>query len=149
MDYFKGNNTNVVLYPYDSYARYLSNYIICKNTDFSDKIISLDNKKNNMMGNNNIIGDNNLLNAYKRDIYQKIPIEDRKSELCQYLAIIKKGNLDTILDTGLSKVLPINKGKNKITLLKIWYSCFEDGKLFISNGNNKIFSQKSEIIEMT
>ena len=149
LDYFKGNNTNVVLYPYDSYARYLSNYIICKNTDFSDKIISLDNKNNNIMGNNSIIGDNNLLNAYKRDIYQKIPIEDRKRELCQYLAIIKKGNLDTILDTGLSKVLPINKEKNKITLLKIWYSCFEDGKLFISNGSNKIFSQKSEKIEMT
>ena len=161
----KTNNTNndgipVFLYPYNDYLGYLNNWIICKNTDFNDKIISLDNKNNNNMGNNNIIGDsnmgdnnimgkNNLLNAYKRDIYQKIPLEDRKTELCQYLGMKKREYLDTILEKGMGKILPINKEKSKITLLKIWYSCFEDGKLIISNGNNKIFSQKSEIIEMT
>ena len=33
--------------------------------------------------------------------------------------------------------------------MKIWYNCFEDGKLFLSNGSNKIFSQKKEKIEET
>jgi DNA-directed RNA polymerase specialized sigma subunit len=122
---------------------------MCKNTDFNDKIISLDNKNNNNMGDNNIMSKNNLLNSYKRDIYQKIPLEDRKTELCQYLGMKKREYLDTILEKGMGKILPINKERSKITLLKIWYGCFEDGKLFISNGNNKIFSQKSEIIEMT
>tara|TARA_Y100000389_G_C17425534_1_gene499326 strand:- start:362 stop:1783 length:1422 start_codon:yes stop_codon:yes gene_type:complete len=136
------DNTTIFLYPYNDYLRCLNNCIICKNNNFSNKLVSLDK-------NNNNIGNNNLLNTYKREIYQKIPIEDRKTELCQYLGIKKKEILDKILDKGLCKILPINKENSKVILLKIWYSCFEDGKLFISNGNNKLFSQKSQKIEMT
>lgn len=137
------DNTTIFLYPYNDYLKCLNNSIICKNNNFSNKLVSLD--KNN----NNNIGNNNLLNTYKREIYQKIPIEDRKTELCQYLGIKKKEILDKILDKGLCKILPINKENSKVILLKIWYSCFEEGKLFISNGSNKLFSQKSQKIEIT
>lgn len=146
----KNNDTYIFLYPYNDYLGCLNKWIMCKNTDFSNKIINLNKKNNNMIDDNNtIIGRNNLLNAYKRNIYQKIPLEDRKTELCQYLGMKKREYLDTILEKGIGKILPINKERGKITLLKIWYSCFEDSKLSISNGNNKLFSQKSEIIEMT
>lgn len=146
LQYFKdiNTNTNIFVYPYDFYIRYLNNCIICKNNNFGNTNINCNKAGNNETGNNE---SNKLLNIYKRDIYQKIPLEDRKTELCQYLGINNKHHLDTILEKGLNKILPINKEKSNINLLKIWYSCFEEGKLFISKGNNKLFSQKGEKVE--
>lgn len=146
LEYFKNNDTNIFLYPYNRYLDYLNDCIICKNIDFSNKIIISNNKNSSNISTNNI-GNNNLLNIYKREIYKKIPLEDRKTELCQYLGIKKRENLEQILDKGMVNILPINKDNSKVILLKIWYGCFEEGKIFISNGTNKIFSQKSEKVE--
>jgi len=151
IDKYFNINTNdsiieVNVFPYALYYSYLDNYCLCQKDGFID-IITNDkvNSKKGDYSTNNEVGTINTL--FKRTIYDKIPLDDRKSELCQYMGIIKKGHLDELLRLGCKKIVPLKRDNNKILLMKIWYSCFEDGKLFLSNGSNKIFSQKKEKIE--
>ena len=136
------NNLSINVFPYTLYYPYLKKYCLCKNDNFSDKLIKnkYHNEQENKLG-------KTITTLLKRNIYDKSPLDIRKTELCGYLGIINKSNMDDILNIGIQKVLPINKENNKLLLMKIWYGCFEEGKIFLSNASNKIFSQKRETVE--
>ena len=151
IDKYFNINTNdsiieVNVFPYDLYYSYLDKYCLCQKDGFID-IITNDKVNNTLRdySTNNEVGTINTL--FKRAIYDKNPLADRKSELCQYMGIIEKMYLDELLNLGCKTNVPLKRDNNKILLMKIWYSCFEGGKLFLSNGSNIFFSQKKEKIE--
>jgi len=117
------------------YNLYLDEYCGCKKDNFTNII------KSN-------IDTTSFIKQYERPIYNKTPLDDRKSELCQYLGIKKKDHLDTILKNGVISLPSLKQDNSIIILLKILYGCFEMGNFIICNNNtNKLFSQKTQIIE--